>query len=145
MVDNALSWIVGEGEIDQIVDRVASLRTPHPTRYQLDERWARFMTVTKTNSHYSAEQFLVERQHDYAAVPNDWVRLRYLPFVFPPQPETEGPPTRQPRGLRDVIANHETRDHQARPVEPFDGTDEGDEIVRPRLLSDDGEELGEIF
>ena len=161
MVDNALEWVIGVGNIDQVVDRIASLRTPHPTRYQQGECWGRFMTVTAANSHYSAQQFLADRQYDYASALNDWARLGYLQFVLPPplpaaaeepkkkKPNEEdkdgkdkkGPSSRQVLGLSEVIANHEAQDHDGRPIEPLDGMDEGDEIVRRQSLNEDGAEV----
>jgi hypothetical protein len=81
VVENAAGWIIQGGDLDQMKDRIADLRTPYPTQYQQDERWARLITITSSNSHYSAQQFLADRQYDYAAALNDWARLGHLPLL----------------------------------------------------------------
>lgn len=90
VVENTAAWIIQVGDLDQIVDRIADLRTPRPTQYQQDERCARFITVTSTNSHYSAHQFLAVRQYDYAAALNGWARLGHIPLLSAPRATTPG-------------------------------------------------------
>ena len=144
VVGTSIDWIVEGGDLCQVVDRIANLRTPRPTQYQQDERWARFITMTATNSHYSAQQFLAERQYDYAAALNDWARIGKVPFVLPPPPPPkkgkDQPSAQAIRGLRVVIANHEAEDANGQPVQPLDGTPAGDEAVR-RKRQVDGDDV----
>jgi hypothetical protein len=149
VVENAAAWIVLGGDIDQITDRIADLRTPNPTQFQQDERWARFITMTSTNSHYSAQQFLADRQYDYAAALNDWARLGHLPLVeappatTPSQKKLEEAARDRVLGLRIVIANHESENGEGQPVAPLDGAIEGSEIVQRQRNTDEGDPMVE--
>lgn len=73
-----------DGDFDDLIDRIANMRVPPDGRIEQDERLALFVSITSTNSWYSALAMLKKHYWDLAAAVDDWIRLGRLPIVTPP-------------------------------------------------------------
>ena len=111
-------WIIQEAfqvqqrrphTIDDIVDKLGGLSTSGPSDTEKSERWAAFLTITGTDSHYSARIFLEGQDWVYVDAVNWWSALGKLPIHFSDEPM---------RGLREVIANDHPVDVHRRPIDP---------------------------
>ena len=67
---------------------LASHRLPPDGQMARDERWARLIDITSTNSHYSALQFLRQHNWDLTLAVDAWFREGGLPIVYPPMPRS---------------------------------------------------------
>ncbi|KAJ9616408.1 hypothetical protein H2200_000126 [Cladophialophora chaetospira] len=95
------------GLYDDIIDDLATLRPPVDGDVSRDERLARFIDITSTNSWYSAKQFLESCGWDLAVAIDAWFRSGGLPIVYPPMPR--GASAVRETGLRDVNLNRPFR------------------------------------
>ena len=106
--EDALTEIVqSQGDDDDLFEYLPSHRPQPEVDVERDERLARSIDVTSTNSHYSALQFLIQHEWDLAMALDSWLSEGGLPIVYPPLPRRQN--QARESGLRDTKANRPQR------------------------------------
>ena len=109
---NAKKWVQKEvekdinernGYYDDTINELAALRVPPEGDITRDERLARLIDITSTDSHYSALQHLIAYEWDLAMALDTWFMSGGLPVVYPPRPQDED--LLRDDGLRDLDVN----------------------------------------
>ncbi len=116
MLYNKMRWILADiarevsarnGNYDDVIDELAPLRPPVDGDVTRDERLARLIDITGTNSHHSAREFLEAHGYDLAMALDAWFRSGGLPMQFPELPLRAN--AERESGLRDVNFNRPVR------------------------------------
>ena len=106
-------FLLREGNLDDLVDRIDPIRLPFPNEMQRDERLAEFISLTSTDSWYSALRFLRQHRWNFVRAVDAWIRLGYLPFTLP-STATAGKLVGQ-YGMRQIVANRRINTNDTSP------------------------------
>lgn len=116
------NWVINEAlqlykrkphTIDNIIDKIADLSTPGPKIAEKSKRLSIFVTLTGTDSFFSAKVWLAEHDWIYRDAVNEWSAEGRMPILFSNEPN---------RGLRDVIANDHPVDMSGKPIDSSKAT-----------------------